>query len=47
MVNRRLLAEGFARPLAIRPNTRYEAEFEGLAGEAAGAGRGLWGACGE
>jgi micrococcal nuclease len=41
-----LLRLGFARPLAIAPNTQHAAEYAGLAHEAAQARRGLWGACG-
>lgn len=45
MLNRRLLAEGYAEPLRITPNVRYAAAFERLAGEAKMEGRGLWGVC--
>ncbi len=36
---------GFARTLAIAPNTRYSALFERLELHAARLGRGLWGTC--
>ncbi len=40
----RLLAErGFARPLAIEPNTRHASELEAAAARARAAGRGVWG----
>jgi micrococcal nuclease len=44
-VNARLLAEGFARTLAIPPNTRYADRFAALERDASIAGRGLWSAC--
>jgi micrococcal nuclease len=44
-VNAELVRRGYARMLTIPPNDRYAERFERLAGEAAGAGRGLWGAC--
>lgn len=40
-----LAAEGAARPLAIRPQTRYAGLLAGLADDARRRGRGLWGAC--
>ncbi len=40
-----LLRGGFARPLAIRPNTDHAARYARLAGEARARRRGLWGAC--
>ena len=40
-----LLRGGFARPLAIRPNTDHAARYARLAGEARAGRRGLWGAC--
>jgi micrococcal nuclease len=40
-----LLRRGFARPLAIRPNTDHAARYTRLADEARLEGRGLWGAC--
>jgi len=45
MVNDELLERGYATPLAIEPNTRYEERFNRLAADAAAARRGLWGAC--
>jgi micrococcal nuclease len=44
-VNAELVRRGLARTLAIPPNTRYRKLFERLELAAAGAGRGLWGAC--
>jgi micrococcal nuclease len=44
-VNARLLREGFAEPLVVRPNDRFEARFAVLAGDARRAGRGLWASC--
>jgi micrococcal nuclease len=44
-VNAELVRRGFARTLAIPPNTRYRALFRRLELGAARAGRGLWGAC--
>jgi micrococcal nuclease len=44
-VNAELVRRGFARTLAIPPNTRYSALFEHLERHAAQRGRGLWGAC--
>ena len=43
-VNELLVARGFARPLAIAPNTRYAEPFRELAAAARAAGRGLWSA---
>jgi micrococcal nuclease len=45
LVNRQLLAEGLATPLAIAPNHARRAELEAAAAEARHAGRGLWAAC--
>jgi micrococcal nuclease len=45
MVNAELVADGFARTLAIAPNDARAAEFARLEAEAARVGRGLWGAC--
>jgi micrococcal nuclease len=45
LVNAELVRGGFARTLAIAPNTSHAGEFEHLAARAARAGRGLWGAC--
>jgi micrococcal nuclease len=44
-VNAELVRDGFARTLAISPNTSHAAEFQRLATRAAKGGRGLWGAC--
>jgi micrococcal nuclease len=44
-VNAELVRGGFARTLAIAPNTSHAGEFQRLATKAARAGRGLWGAC--
>jgi len=44
-VNADLARGGYARTLAIEPNTSHAAEFRRLAARAARAGRGLWGAC--
>ncbi len=44
-VNATLVRRGFARTLAIPPNTRHAALFRGLELRAARAGRGLWGTC--
>jgi len=45
-VNAGLVRRGFARTLAIAPNTRYQGLFGRLERHAARLGRGLWGACG-
>jgi micrococcal nuclease len=44
-VNAELVRGGFARTLAISPNTSHAPEFDRLATRAARVGRGLWGAC--
>jgi len=44
-VNGDLMKGGFARPLAIAPNTTYSKEFSSLATNAQAAKLGLWGAC--
>ena len=44
-VNGDLMKGGFARPLAIAPNTTYSKEFSSLATDAQAAKLGLWGAC--
>jgi len=44
-VNGDLMTGGFARPLAIAPNTMYSKEFSSLATNAQAAKLGLWGAC--
>jgi micrococcal nuclease len=45
-VNAELVRRGLARTLTIPPNDRYAPLFGRLQQRAAGAGRGLWGACG-
>lgn len=42
MVNRVMVEEGLAVPLAVAPNLRYEAEFTQAAAVARREGRGLW-----
>lgn len=44
-INERLLIEGAARPLAIRPNVSRASRYDALAHEAQNAGRGLWSKC--
>lgn len=44
-VNAVLVREGYARTLAIAPNTDHAGLFSRLAAQAGKAGRGLWGAC--
>jgi len=44
-VNRALVAEGYARILAIAPNDAHRAELGRAAAAARAAGRGLWAAC--
>jgi micrococcal nuclease len=44
-VNAELVRRGFARTLAIEPNTSRASELQRLAARAARAGRGLWGKC--
>lgn len=44
-VNGQLVRGGFARTLAIAPNTSHAGQLARLARSAANAGRGLWGAC--
>lgn len=46
-VSERLVAEGYARVLTIRPNGALAPRLERLASEARRAGRGLWSACGD
>jgi micrococcal nuclease len=46
-VNLDLVTGGFARPLAIAPNTAHERQFEAAADHARAAGRGLWSRCGD
>jgi micrococcal nuclease len=45
MVNAVLVRRGYARTLAIAPNTAHEAHFARLEMRAGRAGRGLWGRC--
>jgi micrococcal nuclease len=45
LVNAELLRRGYARTLAIPPNTDRADRFDRLEQEAANAGRGLWSAC--
>ena len=44
-VNARLVRAGYARTLAIPPNTAHAGRFAHLARQAARRGRGLWGGC--
>lgn len=44
-INEALIADGFARPLAIPPNTRFADRFAALARRARAEGRGLWRSC--
>ena len=44
-VNRALVADGYARTLAIAPNDAHRAELAAAERDARAAGRGLWGAC--
>ena len=44
-VNRDIIANGFARPLSIEPNSTFATEFARLAAEARRQRVGLWGAC--
>ena len=44
-VNAELVRRGYARTLAISPNTGFADLFDRLEQRAANAGRGLWGAC--
>jgi micrococcal nuclease len=45
LVEAMLARRGLARPLTIAPNDALAPLFERLAARAAGAGRGMWGAC--
>jgi micrococcal nuclease len=45
LVNAAIVRRGFARTLAIAPNTAFAARFARLQQQAANAGRGLWVAC--
>jgi micrococcal nuclease len=44
-VNAEIVRRGYARTLAIAPNTGFAERFARLQQAAANAGRGLWGAC--
>lgn len=44
-VNERLLEGGYARTLAIPPNTAYASRFDAVERRASAAGEGLWGSC--
>jgi micrococcal nuclease len=44
-VNAELVRGGYARTLAIEPNTSHAGRLHRLAAQAAREGRGLWGAC--
>jgi micrococcal nuclease len=46
LVNRLLVADGYARTLVFPPNTAHRAEFARLAATARARNLGLWGACG-
>ena len=45
MVNELLLRDGFARTLAIEPNTTHAAHFERISAEARTTNAGLWASC--
>jgi micrococcal nuclease len=45
LINAEIVRRGFARTLAIAPNTDFADRFARLQQAAANAGRGLWGAC--
>jgi micrococcal nuclease len=45
-VNAEIVRRGYARTLAIAPNTDFADRLDRLQQAAANAGRGLWGACG-
>jgi micrococcal nuclease len=44
-VNERLVRDGYARTLTIRPNTHFASRFSVLQNVAKSARRGLWGRC--
>lgn len=46
-VSERLVADGYARVMTIRPNGMLAPRLDRLAAEARRAGRGLWSACGD
>lgn len=45
MVNRELVSRGFARPLSIEPNTRYQRQIVTASFDAQQHSRGLWKHC--
>ena len=45
MVNRELVSRGFARPLSIEPNTRYQRQIVAASFDAQQHSRGLWKHC--
>jgi micrococcal nuclease len=45
LVNAQIIRRGYARTLAIAPNTDYAERFARLQQAAANTGRGLWGTC--
>ena len=45
-LNAAMVAEGFAAPLHIEPNSAHTEVLDALAAEARGVGAGLWSACG-
>lgn len=44
-INAKLIEEGYATTLQIKPNTSHAKEFRQLADQAKQSGTGLWGAC--
>jgi micrococcal nuclease len=44
-VNLAIVAEGFAQPLTIEPNSTFAGAFARAAGEAERADRGMWADC--
>ena len=46
MVNREMLAQGWAQPVEYPPDTLHAAEFRTLTSQAADAGRGFWSGAG-
>ena len=44
-VNAELLRNGYAQPLTVPPNVRFEDRFRRLAREARREGKGLWASC--
>jgi micrococcal nuclease len=45
LVNAALVREGYAQPLTVPPNVRFEDRFAQLARNARREGRGLWASC--